>query len=54
MPCRNLIAAIVSAVALLLTLTGARAFDDAKYPDRKGRWIGGWTQHRSWRISCPT
>jgi len=46
MPCRNLIAAIVSAVTLLLllTLTGAQAFDDAKYPDWKGQWIGGWTQ----------
>jgi hypothetical protein len=40
---RILIAAIASA-AMLLTLNGARAFDDAKYPDWKGQWIGGWTK----------
>jgi hypothetical protein len=28
----------------LLTPSGAQAFDDAKYPDWKGQWIGGWTQ----------
>jgi hypothetical protein len=45
MPSRNLIAAIAPAAALLLlALTGAQAFDDAKYPDWKGQWIGGWTQ----------
>jgi hypothetical protein len=41
---RILIAAITSAAALLQTLNGACAFDDAKYPDWKGQWIGGWTK----------
>jgi hypothetical protein len=34
----------IAAIGLLLTLSGAQAFDDAKYPDWKGQWIGGWTQ----------
>jgi hypothetical protein len=41
---RNLMGAIAPAAALLLTLSGAQAFDDTKYPDWKGEWIGGWTQ----------
>ena len=44
MACRNLIAAITAAAALLLALSSARAFDDTKYPDWKGQWIGGWTK----------
>src|SRR5450631_4910424 len=44
MHARNLIAAIAPAAALLLALSSAQAFDDAKYPDWKGQWIGGWTQ----------
>jgi hypothetical protein len=44
MACRNLIAAIAPAVVLLLALSSARAFDDTKYPDWKGQWIGGWTK----------
>jgi hypothetical protein len=35
---------LIAASGLLLTLSGAQAFDDAKYPDWKGQWIGGWTQ----------
>ena len=42
---RNLIGAIALA-APSLTLTGARAFDDTKYPDWKGQWMGGWI-HRN-------
>ena len=39
MPCRSsLIPAIVQAVALLTTIGGAQAFDDAKYPNLKGQW----------------
>jgi hypothetical protein len=34
---RNLIAAVAPAATLLLTLTGAQALNDAKYPDRKGQ-----------------
>ena len=44
MACRNLIAAITPAAALLLALSSARAFDDTKFPDWKGQWIGGWTK----------
>src|SRR5450631_2503531 len=44
MHARNLIAALASATTLLPALSGAQAFDDAKYPDWKGQWIGGWTQ----------
>jgi hypothetical protein len=35
------IAQIVMA-ALLMTVAGARAFDDTKYPDWKRQWMGGW------------
>src|SRR5260370_38974902 len=40
---RSLIGAVALAAALLTTVVGARAFDDAKYPDLKGQWraIGG-------------
>ena len=41
---RDLIAAIALAAMPLLAPLGAQAFDDAKYPDWKGQWIGGWTQ----------
>jgi hypothetical protein len=40
----NLIAAVALAASSLLTISPAQAFDDAKYPDWKGQWIGGWTQ----------
>src|ERR1700704_1414457 len=30
--------ALTLAATLLMTFTGARAFDDAKYPDLKGAW----------------
>ena len=42
---RKLIGAIALA-ALSVTITGARAFDDTKYPDWKGQWMGGWI-HRN-------
>jgi hypothetical protein len=32
------ISAIAQAAALLTTLGGAQAFDDAKYPNLKGQW----------------
>jgi hypothetical protein len=35
---RGSIGAITLAVALCLTIGGAQAFDDAKYPDLKGQW----------------
>jgi len=35
---RNSIGAIVMTAALLTALSGAQAFDDAKYPDLKGQW----------------
>ncbi len=42
---RNLIGAVALA-ALSMTVTGAQAFDDTKYPDWKGQWMGGWI-HRN-------
>ncbi|HEY6255134.1 MAG TPA: hypothetical protein VIY51_05010 [Xanthobacteraceae bacterium] len=38
MPHRIPIRAVVAMAALCLTMAGARAFDDAKYPDLKGQW----------------
>ena len=35
---RDSIRAIAQAAALLTTLSGAQAFDDAKYPNLKGQW----------------
>ncbi len=32
------------ALATLVSLSSAQAFDDAKYPNWKGAWIGGWTK----------
>jgi hypothetical protein len=40
---QKLIAALAPA-ALLFWASGALAFDDSKYPDWKGQWIGGWTK----------
>jgi hypothetical protein len=40
----DLIAALALAAACLWPLAGAQAFDDGKYPDWKGQWIGGWTR----------
>jgi hypothetical protein len=37
---RSLIGAIVLAAALCASASSARAFDDGKYPDLKGQWIG--------------
>ena len=43
MACRRSIGAVALAAALGATIAGARAWDDAKYPDLKGQWrvIGG-------------
>ncbi len=41
---RSSLGAIALATALAATPFSAEAFDDAKYPDWKGQWIGGWTQ----------
>src|SRR5258708_35662173 len=38
MICRYVISAIALVVARGLTVTGATAFDEAKYPDWKGQW----------------
>ena len=35
---RNAISGLAFAVALLMTVAGARAFDDSKYPDFNGQW----------------
>lgn len=40
--CRDLLAA--AALAVALSAPPARAFDESKYPDWKGQWIGGWTE----------
>jgi len=34
------------AAALAASLSAARAFDDSKYPNWKGAWIGGWTKRQ--------
>ena len=41
---RGAISAVAVAAALATTLFDAQAFDDAKYPDWKGAWMGGWTR----------
>jgi hypothetical protein len=38
MPCRSSIGSIVLAVALLMTIPAAQAFDESKYPDWAGKW----------------
>src|SRR5215813_6720940 len=35
---RNSTRAMAQLAALLITLSGAQAFDDAKYPNLKGQW----------------
>ena len=30
---------LIGAGALVLTLSGAQAFDQSKYPDLKGQWV---------------
>jgi hypothetical protein len=32
------------ALATTAALSSAQAFDDPRYPDWKGAWIGGWTK----------
>jgi len=32
------------ALATTLSMSAAQAFDDSKYPNWKGAWIGGWTE----------
>ena len=39
MPYRSSIAAVVLSSALCLTVGGARAWDDANYPNLKGQWV---------------
>jgi hypothetical protein len=41
---RSAISAIALAAALSMPLSSANAFDDSKYPDWKGQWMGGWTK----------
>ncbi|HEY7298284.1 MAG TPA: hypothetical protein VH684_10150 [Xanthobacteraceae bacterium] len=36
---RGAIGVIATTAALLVSLAGARAFEDAKYPDLKGQWV---------------
>src|SRR6516162_11252924 len=33
-------------LATMVSLSSAQAFDDSKYPNWKGAWIGGWTKPR--------
>jgi len=35
---------MMSALATTLSMSAAQAFDDSKYPNWKGAWIGGWTK----------
>jgi hypothetical protein len=44
MLCRTLIGVVVLGVVPLMMLSGTQAFDDAKYPNWKGQWMGGWTR----------
>ena len=37
---QNAIHAVALTAALLMTIGGAQAFDDAMYPDWKGQWSG--------------
>src|ERR1700726_447143 len=39
MPYRGSIAALVLGLSLCWSFAGARAFDDAKYPDLSGQWL---------------
>jgi hypothetical protein len=41
---RGAIGAFALAIALSMPISGAGAFDDSKYPDWKGQWMGGWTK----------
>src|SRR5215470_15906260 len=41
---RTMIGVVVLAVVPLTMLSNTRAFDDAKYPNWKGQWMGGWTR----------
>jgi hypothetical protein len=49
-------AAVALAIALMMTVGGVHAFDDAKYPNWKGQWsrvtVPGWiglSVHSKWR-----
>ena len=44
MLCRSSIGALALTAALSMTFFDAKAFDDTKYPDWKGAWLGGWTK----------
>jgi hypothetical protein len=48
---RNLIAAIGLGLALTATISVARAFDEAKYPDLRGEWRG--TGGNKWPTPAP-
>jgi hypothetical protein len=39
---RSLIAALALVATLTATIAGARAWDDARYPDLKGQWVRGY------------
>ena len=41
---RSTIGAAAVAAAFAVTGFDAQAFDDSKYPDWKGAWVGGWTK----------
>jgi len=43
---RYAVTAMALAAALAASLSAARAFDDSKYPNWKGAWIGGWTKRQ--------
>jgi hypothetical protein len=50
---RNSIGATVLAAALMMTIGGAAAFDDTKYPDLKGQWRRVARAVQSDRIGAP-
>src|SRR6201997_3161464 len=50
---RNTIGAAALAAALMMTIGGAAAFDDSKYPDLKGQWRRAGRLVQGDRIGAP-
>jgi len=50
---RSSIGATALAAALMMTIGGAAAFDDSKYPDLKGQWRRTGRAVQSDRIGAP-
>jgi hypothetical protein len=55
MPYRSLAGALALAATLTLSIDGARAFDEGKFPDWKGQWIQlGGLQSEAWDPAGPS